>query len=74
MNILQMQQIVLPGMVRKKKGIILNLSSASCLVPLVRMHLYGATKTFIDYFSRALSFEYEQNGIIIQVSSLFLYD
>ena len=62
-----MHQIVLPGMLKKRKGIILNLSSASRLRPMVCASLYGASKYLIDYFSQALSYEYKNKGIIIQV-------
>jgi len=55
-------------MVRKKRGIIVNLSSASCILPICTFQTYGATKSFVDYFSQALSYEYEDKGIIIQVS------
>ena len=66
-----MHQVVLPSLVRKKKGIIVNLSSASCILPISTLQIYGATKSFVDYFSQALSYEYEDKGIIIQVSWTF---
>ena len=54
-------------MVKKKKGIIVNLSSMSKLRPIKYLQLYGASKSFINYFSEAISYEYEKDGIIIQV-------
>lgn len=62
-----MHEIVLPEMVKKEKGIIINLSSASRLVPVICASLYGSSKILVDYFSQTLSYEYEDKGIIVQV-------
>ena len=71
----QMTQIVLPGMVERKRGLILNLSAFTILQPIGKFAITNATKSFVDLFSRALSYEYESEGITIQVyfiSSKFL--
>ena len=60
-----MHEIVLPGMVKRKRGLILNISSTTALQPM--FCVYGATKAFVDYFSEAVSYEYEDKGITIQV-------
>lgn len=39
-----MTHIVLPGMVKKKKGAIVNVSSAACCQPTPMLTVYGATK------------------------------
>ncbi|NWU64175.1 HSDL1 protein, partial [Pterocles burchelli] len=61
-----MTHIVLPGMVEKKKGAIVNVSSTSCCQPMPMMTVYGASKTYLDYFSRALHYEYASKGIFFQ--------
>ncbi|XP_035672308.1 very-long-chain 3-oxoacyl-CoA reductase-like [Branchiostoma floridae] len=61
-----MTRIVLPGMVERKKGVILNISSASGVIPTPLLSLYSASKAFVDYFSRCLAQEYRSKGIIIQ--------
>ncbi|NWY37669.1 HSDL1 protein, partial [Sylvia atricapilla] len=61
-----MTHIVLPGMVKKKKGAIVNLSSAICCHPSPMYTVYGATKSYLDYFSRALYYEYASKGIFVQ--------
>ncbi|XP_069761830.1 very-long-chain 3-oxoacyl-CoA reductase-A isoform X2 [Narcine bancroftii] len=66
MSICKMTRIVLPSMVQRSKGIILNVSSASALYPVPLLTLYSATKTFVDFFSRALHAEYNYKGIIVQ--------
>ncbi|NXS56806.1 HSDL1 protein, partial [Brachypteracias leptosomus] len=61
-----MTYIVLPGMVEKRRGAIVNVSSASCCQPSPMLTIYGASKTYLDYFSRALHYEYASKGIFIQ--------
>ena len=63
-----MHQVVLPGMVKRKRGLIVNISSTTALKPM--FPIYGGSKVFIDYFSQALSYEYEDKGITIQVEVL----
>ncbi|NXL92625.1 HSDL1 protein, partial [Alectura lathami] len=61
-----MVHIVLPGMVKKKKGAIVNLSSGCCCKPTPMLTIYGASKAYLDYFSRALYYEYASKGIFVQ--------
>ena len=63
-----MTQVVLPGMVKRKRGLVLNLSSFAAVKPVKNYAMYSATKTFVDYFAQALSYEYESKGITIQVN------
>ncbi|NWR77281.1 HSDL1 protein, partial [Centropus unirufus] len=67
-----MTHIVLPGMVKKKKGAIVNVSSAACCQPTPMMTTYGASKTYLDYFSRALQHEYGSKGIVVQSLTPFV--
>ncbi|NWH56128.1 HSDL1 protein, partial [Geococcyx californianus] len=67
-----MTHIVLPGMVEKKKGAIVNVSSASCCQPTPMLTTYGASKTYLDYFSRALQYEYSSKGIVVQSLTPFV--
>ncbi|NXE90199.1 DHB12 reductase, partial [Menura novaehollandiae] len=64
--LLQMTRLVLPGMLERSKGIILNISSATGMYPAPLLTLYSATKAFVDYFSRGLHAEYKSKGIIVQ--------
>ena len=66
--LLQMHEIVLPGMVKRKRGLIINVSSGTALKPM--FPIYGASKAFVDHFSTALSYEYESAGVRIQVLHL----
>uniref|UniRef100_A0A5F8GB95 Inactive hydroxysteroid dehydrogenase-like protein 1 n=1 Tax=Monodelphis domestica TaxID=13616 RepID=A0A5F8GB95_MONDO len=61
-----MVHIVLPGMVSRKKGAIVNISSGSCCKPTPQMTAYSASKAYLDHFSRALQYEYASKGIFVQ--------
>lgn len=65
-SVCQMTRIVLPHMVERKKGAILNLASASAMYPVPLLTVYSASKAFVDFFSRGLQAEYKSKGIIIQ--------
>lgn len=68
-----MTRMVLPQMVQRKKGAIVNVSSGSELQPLPLMTVYAASKTFIQSFSNALRFEYRKSGITVQhLSPMFV--
>ncbi|KAH7387475.1 hypothetical protein KP509_16G024600 [Ceratopteris richardii] len=66
--IVRMVQIVIPHMLKRKRGAIVNIGSGSASVlpsdPLYA--LYAGTKGFIDIFSRNLSVEYKNSGIDVQ--------
>ncbi|XP_078077176.1 very-long-chain 3-oxoacyl-CoA reductase-A [Mustelus asterias] len=66
MSVCKMTRMVLPAMVKRSKGIILNVSSASALYPVPLLTLYSATKSFVDFFSQGLHVEYQSKGIIVQ--------
>ncbi|XP_053123209.1 very-long-chain 3-oxoacyl-CoA reductase-like [Hemicordylus capensis] len=66
LSVVKMTRIVLPQMVARKKGVIINLSSGAGRRPFPCATLYGTSKTFIDHFSRALNVEYSSQGIIVQ--------
>ncbi|XP_067902552.1 very-long-chain 3-oxoacyl-CoA reductase-A-like [Heterodontus francisci] len=66
LSVCKMTRMVLPAMVERSKGIILNVSSASALFPVPLLTLYSATKSFMNFFSQALHVEYKSKGIIVQ--------
>ncbi|KAJ0669609.1 putative very-long-chain 3-oxoacyl-CoA reductase [Helianthus annuus] len=61
-------QAVLPAMVKRKKGAIVNIGSGAAIVipsdPLYAV--YAATKAYVDQFSRCLYVEYKNSGIDVQ--------
>ncbi|KAL2079541.1 hypothetical protein ACEWY4_025285 [Coilia grayii] len=68
---MQMCRIVLPGMEKREKGVILNVSSGMAVIPFPTYTLYTATKACVDTFSQGLQAEYKAKGIIIQVVTPF---
>ncbi|XP_056608814.1 very-long-chain 3-oxoacyl-CoA reductase-B [Triplophysa dalaica] len=65
-SVCQMTRLVLPRMVDRSKGVILNIASASGMYPVPLLALYSSSKAFVDFFSRGLDAEYKNKGIIIQ--------
>ncbi|KAL2806236.1 very-long-chain 3-oxoacyl-CoA reductase [Daubentonia madagascariensis] len=66
LSVCKMTRLVLPGMVERSKGVILNISSASGMLPVPLLTLYSATKAFVDFFSQCLHEEYKRKGIFVQ--------
>ena len=56
----------LPGMMSHRKGIIINVSSIGLFFPGFTRSLYLATKSFLHYFTKALSLEVYPYGIRLQ--------
>ncbi|XP_022188155.1 inactive hydroxysteroid dehydrogenase-like protein 1 [Nilaparvata lugens] len=68
-----MTRFVLPQMVDRRKGAIVNVSSSAEFQPLPLMTVYAASKVFMKSFTDALRIEYQSRGITIQnVSPLFV--
>ncbi|GBP31324.1 Very-long-chain 3-oxoacyl-CoA reductase [Eumeta japonica] len=65
-SMIKMNNLVLPGMLKRKRGIVINLASATALIPSPLLAVYGASKAFVDKFSRTLHIEYSSRGIIVQ--------
>ncbi|XP_042236175.1 inactive hydroxysteroid dehydrogenase-like protein 1 isoform X2 [Homarus americanus] len=61
-----MTKLILPGMLSRGKGAIINVASIAGLHPIPLMGIYSASKAFVDYFSQALDWEYRGSGITVQ--------
>ncbi|KAL3511386.1 hypothetical protein ACH5RR_030787 [Cinchona calisaya] len=61
-------KVVVPGMLMKKRGAIVNIGSgAAIVVPSHPLYaIYAATKAYVDQFSRSLHVEYKSRGIDVQ--------
>ncbi|KAJ3675472.1 hypothetical protein LUZ60_004514 [Juncus effusus] len=59
---------ILPGMVERKRGAIVNIGSgAATVIPSDPLYtVYAATKAYVDQFSRCLAVEYKSKGIDVQ--------
>ncbi|KAM9354209.1 inactive hydroxysteroid dehydrogenase-like protein 1 [Pholidichthys leucotaenia] len=61
-----MTRLVLPGMVDRSRGAVVNISSGYCCRPLPGTVMLTASTGYLDNFSRALHLEYSGKGIFIQ--------
>ncbi|KRX40456.1 Very-long-chain 3-oxooacyl-coA reductase, partial [Trichinella murrelli] len=64
-------QSVLPNMLEKRKGAIVNIGSASGLFPTAFMSVYSASKAYVKFLTRNLIEEYRDSGLIFQCVSPF---
>jgi len=61
-----MTRIVLPQMVERKNGAIINISSLSAAFPTPLLTVYAGSKSYVDLFSQGLNREYGPKGITVQ--------
>ncbi len=57
---------VLPGMRRRQKGSIINVSSLLALVPAPQSSVYAGTKAFLNLFTESLHMELKRDNIRVQ--------
>ncbi len=56
----------LPGMIGRKRGTIVNVSSVAGFIPLAGRATYNSTKSFLTTFSQVLQAEVRDQGITVQ--------
>jgi len=66
MSMMDMTRAVLPGMVARGRGAVINLSSFSSCGPCPLLAVYAGTKAFVTQFSGDLEYEYRAKGIVTQ--------
>ncbi|XP_061756883.1 inactive hydroxysteroid dehydrogenase-like protein 1 isoform X1 [Nerophis ophidion] len=59
-------RVVLPGMVERSRGAVVNISTGACCRPLPGRVMLTASTGYLDHFSRALHLEYGGRGIFAQ--------
>jgi len=65
-SVINMTNLVLPGMVERKRGAIVNVSSNAGLVHEPFYAVYAGTKSFVNSFSISMHYEYKRKGVHIQ--------
>ncbi|XP_038213363.1 very-long-chain 3-oxoacyl-CoA reductase-like [Zerene cesonia] len=65
-SVTRMTGIVLPDMVKRGKGVVINIGSGSSVIPSPLLTVYAASKAYVDKFSEGLEMEYSKKGIIVQ--------
>ncbi|XP_029318696.1 inactive hydroxysteroid dehydrogenase-like protein 1 [Cottoperca gobio] len=61
-----MTRLVLPGMLERSRGAVVNISSGACCKPLPGRVTLSACTGYMEHFSRALHLEYSGKGIFVQ--------
>src|SRR5439155_10535597 len=56
---------VLPRMIERQRGAILNVSSSAGFLPIPGMTVYAATKAFVNSFTEALRAELDNSGVTV---------
>jgi uncharacterized protein len=62
----RLARAVLPGMIRRGRGGIINVSSVASFLPAAGNHTYGATKNYLNFLSESLRMELEGTGVRVQ--------
>jgi short-subunit dehydrogenase len=62
-----LMQACLPGMVARGRGGVLNVASLAGLLPMPRLALYGASKSYLVALSRAVADELAGSGVTVSV-------
>jgi short-subunit dehydrogenase len=63
--LMELTKLVLPGMITKKRGKILNIASIAAFQPGPRLAVYYATKAYVLSFSEAIAEEVKGTGVTI---------
>jgi uncharacterized protein len=61
----QLTRALLPQMILRKRGAILNVSSSAGFLPIPEFNVYAATKAYVNSFSEALRAELRGTGVTV---------
>jgi short-subunit dehydrogenase len=64
--VVRLTHAALPGMVRRRRGAVINVSSTAAFAPCPNFATYGATKAFVNCFTEALHEELRGSGVLVQ--------
>jgi len=64
--VVRLTHAALPGMIRRGRGTIINVSSTAGFAPCPQFATYGATKAFVNSFTEALHDELADSGVKMQ--------
>jgi hypothetical protein len=65
--VVRLTHAALPGMVRRKRGAVINVSSAAAMLPGPFFAVYSACKAFLNTFTEAIHFELDATDVRMQV-------
>jgi len=61
-----MTKIVVPGMVERRRGYVINIGSMAGSQPVPLLALYSGTKAYVELLTKSLSYEYSSKGVTFQ--------
>lgn len=61
-----MTSVILPQMVNRKKGAVINIASTGGAMCVPLLSMYSGTKAYVDKFTEGLEYEYRSRGVTIQ--------
>jgi short-subunit dehydrogenase len=65
MAVTTLTRALLPAMIQKKRGAILNVSSTAGFLPIRNLAVYAATKAYVTSFSEAIRGEVRKTGVTV---------
>lgn len=68
---LKVTKIVVPGMVSRKRGLILNVGSFASLIPSPLLAVYSGSKAFLSTWSQALGSELKGTGVEVELLNTY---
>ncbi|RAQ46152.1 ketoreductase [Aspergillus flavus] len=72
MGTLRATQLIVPGMMQRKRGLILTMGSFGGLLPTPLLATYSGSKAFLQQWSTALGSELEEHGITVELVQAYL--
>ncbi|KAI9372177.1 very-long-chain 3-oxoacyl-CoA reductase [Aspergillus egyptiacus] len=72
MGTLRVTQLVVPGMMQRKRGLILTMGSFGGLLPTPLLATYSGSKAFLQQWSSALGSELQPYGITVELVQAYL--
>jgi 17beta-estradiol 17-dehydrogenase / very-long-chain 3-oxoacyl-CoA reductase len=68
---LKVTKIVVPGMVSRKRGLILTVGSFASLIPSPLLAVYSGSKAFVSTWSQALGSELKGTGVEVELLNTY---
>ncbi|CAL5869750.1 uncharacterized protein PFLUO_LOCUS3980 [Penicillium psychrofluorescens] len=72
MGTLRVTQLIVPGMVQRRRGLVLTMGSFGGLLPTPLLATYSGSKAFLQHWSTALGAELAPHGITVELVQAYL--
>lgn len=69
---LRVSQLVIPGMISRRRGLVLTMGSFGGLLPTPLLATYSGSKAFLQYWSSALGSELERYNVTVELVQSYL--